>query len=189
MSGAHYPERPSTLYPWANPCPDWAIFRHVFPANACLCCGPHITEINAESPASFVRFPQPFLSLSALILAICGPQQRRTFAGNNGCLSDLVWEMDAPGNGLLNMFNIILWFSRSKMIGVLTVKYEGVAFSLLDPSSFSFVKMKLFGYRVIRLSDLVDLWVIRIKSLWSLDNYKLGFAWLPIWLAGAGKPN
>ena len=72
--------------------------------------------------------------------------------------------MDAPGNGLLNMFNIILWFSRSKMIGVLTVKYEGVAFSLLDPSSFSFVKMKLFGYCVIRLSDLVDLWVIRIKK-------------------------
>ena len=50
------------------------------------------------------------------------------------------------------------------------MKYEGVAFSLLDPSSFSFVKMKLFGYCVIRLSDLVDLWVIRIKKpmiLWA----------------------
>ena len=66
-SGAHLPERPSTLYPWSNLFPDWAIFRNVFPANFSLHCGPYMTEINAEkkwrpkrSPASFVRFPQPF---------------------------------------------------------------------------------------------------------------------------------
>ena len=93
LPGAHHPKRPSTLYPWSNLCPDCAIFRNVFPANYYLHCGPYMTEINAEkngdrsakrSPgASFVRFPQPFFFLSALISAVCGPQRRQTFAGNN----------------------------------------------------------------------------------------------------------
>ena len=47
-SGAHHPERPSTLYLWSNLCPDWAIFRHVFPANFCLHCGSYMTELNVE---------------------------------------------------------------------------------------------------------------------------------------------
>ena len=46
-------------------------FRNVFPANFCLHCGPYMTQITLKnmatkarsakrSPASFVRFPQPF---------------------------------------------------------------------------------------------------------------------------------
>ena len=55
-SWAHQLERTSTLYLWSNLCPDWAIFRHVFPTNFCLHCGPYITEINAEKMATKVPF-------------------------------------------------------------------------------------------------------------------------------------
>ena len=47
-SGAHHPERPSTLYLWFNLCPDWTISRHVFPANFCLHCSSYMTELNVE---------------------------------------------------------------------------------------------------------------------------------------------
>ena len=80
-AGAHYPERPSTLYPWANPCPDWAIFRHVFPANVCLRCGPHITEINAEKNDDQSEVPHP----SSVFLDRFWPFPRwfRPFAGRS----------------------------------------------------------------------------------------------------------
>ena len=70
------------LYPWSNLCPDWAIFRNVFPA---------LKKMLAKARSRFfVRFPQPFLFLSALISVILGPQWRQTFAGNNSKNSS-VW--------------------------------------------------------------------------------------------------
>ena len=84
------------LYPWSNLCPDWAIFRNVFPANFCLHCGSYMTELNVEKNGDQSEVPHPssvFLNHffpSALISAICGPQQRRTFTGNNSKNSS-VW--------------------------------------------------------------------------------------------------
>ena len=56
---AHHPERTSTLYPWSNLCPDWAIFRNVFPTNFCLHCGPYTTELNAEKNGSQSKVLHP----------------------------------------------------------------------------------------------------------------------------------
>ena len=57
--GAHHPERPSTLYLWSNLCPDWAIFRHVFPANFCLHCGSYMTELNVEKNGNQSKVSHP----------------------------------------------------------------------------------------------------------------------------------
>ena len=56
-AGAHHPERPSTLYLWSNPCPDWAIFRHVFPANFCLHCSPYMKTLKKNGGSSEVPHP------------------------------------------------------------------------------------------------------------------------------------
>ena len=64
LAHVHRKERTSTLYPWSNLCPDWAIFRNVFPVNFCLHCGPHMTEINAEKMTTSAksRILRPFSS-------------------------------------------------------------------------------------------------------------------------------
>ena len=86
---------PSTLYPWPNLCPDWAIFRNVFPAN--LSPLQSVCDRNQRwkkwrpkrSPASFVCFPQPFYPFPRWFQ----PYAHRsgdTFAGNNSKNSS-VW--------------------------------------------------------------------------------------------------
>ena len=116
-SGAHHPERPSTLYLWSNLCPDWAIFRHVFPANFCLHCGSYMTELKVERDGDQSEVPHPS---SVFLNRFCPfPRWFRPYAdhsrdgrsretilkiaqsGHRNCLSDLVWEIDALGDGLL----------------------------------------------------------------------------------------
>ena len=58
-AGAHHLECTPTPYPWSNLCPDWAIFRNMFPANFCLHCGPYMTEINAEKNGGQSEVPHP----------------------------------------------------------------------------------------------------------------------------------
>ena len=111
VAGAHHLERTSTLYPWSNLCPDWAIFRNVFPANFCLHCGPYMTELNAEKNGGQTEGSHPS---SVFLNHFCPfPRRFQPYADRSGdrrsretiLKIDLVWEMDAPGDGLLVVGN------------------------------------------------------------------------------------
>ena len=92
-AGAHHRERTSTLYPCSNLCPDWAIFRNVFPANFCLHCGPYMTEINAEKNGGQSEVPHPSFVFLDHFLPF--PRWFRSYADRNGVRR-------SPGNNSKN---------------------------------------------------------------------------------------